>query len=188
MSELLKYCSNILQELEILNIDLSTSEEDSNEMYFDINERKIYINERRLREEARAYLIPFNLYVKIIFLHELGHAQDKNLEAIHDDSNSCFERAKENPFSNRVDELLLRIKGNSIQAEKNAWEIAEGFIDDELKNAFNLIKKNSLKEHEIDALLNMKKIKLEIKEAKLQSVLEQKEIKLAGLGKKASDI
>lgn len=163
LNELLKYCNSILQELNISDISVVKMSEDIlDQMYFNIDDRKIYVNEYQLREGAQEYSIPFNSYVKIIFLHELGHAYDKNLNSLYDDSKSCIIKVKENPFSSRVDGLLLRIKENSLQAERNAWEFAKRFIDDELIDIFNLIKTNGLIESEAIESLEMENIKLTI--------------------------
>jgi hypothetical protein len=173
MNDILQLCSDVLKKHGINNVRISFTEDGNYNMYYDINKKEISINEKMLRSESIDYSIPFMDYAEIIFLHELGHALDKELQYIYQDINYCYEKLKANPFSDDKDQLLLRIKNNKIKSERNAWKIAEEMIDERLKKAFIQIKNNSLKKFEETASLEVEKIKSFIEIKQLELIIDE---------------
>ncbi|WP_158735134.1 hypothetical protein [Alteribacillus sp. YIM 98480] len=174
MSEILNLCDDILSKYDMKNIDISMTDKDNYAMYYNIDTSEIFINVEILKQESMSFLIPFLDYAQIIFLHELGHALDNDLQKIHKDNKECFDELRINPFADNTDDLLLRIKNNNIKAEINAWNIAESIIDKRLKRVCRQIKNKSLKTDEEIQLLQMEKIKLkiEIAQNKVQEMNE----------------
>ncbi|MCK1996448.1 hypothetical protein MPH47_04205 [Psychrobacillus psychrodurans] len=171
----LDICKRILTKNQLDHIQLNLTNEERYNMCFDIINHEININEKSLKNEALDYQMSFEDFVSIIFYHELGHFLDKEIDDIHKSTNDYYEILKLDPFNN-ID-VLSNIKNNSIKAEENAWLIAEKFVDDDIRENFMLVKKNSLeKAKEIEELVEKSmigKIELEIAKVKVEELKKQ---------------
>ncbi|WP_286231296.1 hypothetical protein [Neobacillus mesonae] len=165
MCEILSFCNEVLNEKEIV-IPLELTNDPNFEMYYDFEQKKIFINENRIRDNYKKYNAPLLKYVRIILYHELGHALDNSLKDINEDIDQCYTKINENPLSNQVSLLYTRINKNSLQAEINAWSIAETLKEPQFTNLFFKVKKNELKQHKVTSKLEKKRIILNIEKTK----------------------
>lgn len=126
-------------------------------MIFDPIENQIKVNLKSLDYSYKMYEISLEDYSKVILYHELGHVLDPELEELGNVISSSFNLLVKNGFNER---LVDSIKENRILAEKNAWRIAESFIEKDLYDVFLKIKKDSLEEAEETEELKKQRIAL----------------------------
>ncbi|MCU6599285.1 hypothetical protein OCO53_02200 [Peribacillus frigoritolerans] len=126
-------------------------------MIFDPIENQIKVNLKSLDYSYKMYEISLEDYSKVILYHELGHVLDPELEELRNVISSSFNLLVKNGFNER---LVDSIKENRILAEKNAWRIAESFIEKDLYDVFLKIKKDSLEDAEETEELKKQRIAL----------------------------
>jgi hypothetical protein len=101
----------------------------------------VEVNVNNLNTRSKEYDLSFEDYSEIILYHELGHALDPKLEILTKEINDCFNSLMINGFDENV---LNTIKKHRIEAEKNAWEIAQTYTKPNLINKFMEIRNEAL--------------------------------------------
>ncbi|PXW88832.1 hypothetical protein DFR56_103338 [Pseudogracilibacillus auburnensis] len=107
-------------------------------------ESTILINEILMKESANENHIDIKEYASIIYLHEVGHVLDPDLNDIDTQMTKALKNIYDNGFNER---LFNKYAFNSYSAEENAWEIARNLINDDFLENFLKIKKESLNLH-----------------------------------------
>ncbi|MFJ7940936.1 hypothetical protein ACIQYG_20915 [Peribacillus sp. NPDC096622] len=152
-----------------INVNIVLTDDDSVVMIFYPKENQIKVNLKSLEYSCEIYNLSLEVYSRIILYHELGHVLDPELEELENVITSSFNLLIKNGFN----EILLEmIKENRILAEKNAWRIAESFIEKDLYDVFVNIKQDSLEEAMEIEELNKRKIILMYEMAEVEGYIE----------------
>lgn len=128
-----------------------------NEGLWDPDSLTIFINEMLIMQSAKEKGINSKEYAVIIFLHELGHVLDDELEEIDKHINTAKKLINEKEYK---DEWFNEYSFHSYKAEENAWKIAEDFIAEDFLGNFTKVKTESLKQHKEILKLEKKLLKL----------------------------
>ncbi|MFB1100892.1 hypothetical protein [Terribacillus sp. JSM ZJ617] len=108
-------------------------------------ERTIFISEKNVAESAADLGMDKLKYGRFIFLHELGHAIDPELNVIDKQITKNKRLFNIKGYSERY---FNEYYTASMKAEKNAWNIAEKYVIDEDKEDFKIVMKTSLELHQ----------------------------------------
>ncbi|MCM3546585.1 hypothetical protein [Priestia megaterium] len=127
-----------------MNLKVRSNLDITQEALYISSEKCIEINEVLLEETARESNINLQDYAFIIMSHEVGHALD--FELIKIDTNiTRYERIlKTQGYKEEIAKRLMTCK---LQAEKNAWNIAEDIVPPKFLPLFKQIKKSSLEKN-----------------------------------------
>lgn len=86
----------------------------------------------------------FESFLKVVIFHEIGHAQDKELEDLQNKKMKLLKGLSFVKSKEELDEQITKIIEVVLKAEKNAWDYAEKQLDESYKQSMILYKRMNI--------------------------------------------
>ena len=116
---------------------------------YHVEKKSIILREKMLLEEYQKQVQngvfnDFESFLKVVVFHEIGHAQDAELEHLQKKKMKLLKGLPLVRTKKELDEQIAKIVEVVLKAEKNAWDYAEKHMDERNKKTTALYKRMSI--------------------------------------------
>lgn len=144
MGEIYNLAQQMLHNLSKVTVIIDNSDNNFQARYLP-GTLTLLINEQQITIDSNSYPnISLMDYSTIILLHEIGHISDQNIDLpkINQELNKYEKLIESQGYNEKWGKQRKQLK---LQAEINAWNYAEKFIDPELKDIYIQIRNDAIK-------------------------------------------